>query len=136
MAIYTWTLAVLLPLLINFILNFYIFLYVRSSFRRITPQIDCRSINNSRKQSTGMNRRDIHLFLHIIVMFSLFIFGWGPVYTISCLRLITNLHVLLFPSSIIIAQLCLLGIIIDLFIYNHPLRHYLWNKIRQCFSIS
>lgn len=132
MTIYTWILAVLLPLMINITLNFRIFVYVRSSSRRNSANTKNYLSHNGQRKLRRNTRRDKRLLLHIIIMGVLFTIGWGPVYTISCLRLLIKLHPLVFPCSIIIAELCLMGIVIDLFVYNHELRHRLIKKIRHC----
>jgi len=66
---------VLLPLLINITLNFYIFHHVRRSSWRVIPHIVSELNNNIRIHSRRISRRDTRLLGHIIFMIFLFIIG-------------------------------------------------------------
>ena len=133
LAIYTFVLAAILPSLINIILNALIFHYVRSSSRRVHPQTITKTttsgINN---QQTGITRRDISLLRQMIFMFAMFIGGWTPVFILNILQLLTDFDFKIIQIAVIFSQLCVLGIVINLFSYNHELKQYLLDKIRGC----
>jgi hypothetical protein len=126
MRIYTSLMAVFMPSLINIILNVHIFLYVRSSIRRIQPQM----INPVNIQRTKISRRDILVLRQMIIIFVLFIGGWTPIYLSVLLDKLVYIDSLVVPYTVLFGELCLLSIMIHLFIYNRQLRRYLLLKIR------
>jgi hypothetical protein len=115
-----------MPSLINIILNVHIFLYVRSSIRRIQPQM----INPVNIQRTKISRRDILVLRQMIIIFVLFIGGWTPIYLSVLLDKLVYIDSLVVPYTVLFGELCLLSIMIHLFIYNRQLRRYLLLKIR------
>jgi hypothetical protein len=98
-----------------------IFNYVRSSTNRVQPS--SMTVTNAQH----INRRDKHILRHIIIMFSIFVGGWSPVYIYSLVR--STLSASVYFSLMILAEVSLLLDIIDLFIYNHELRKYFQDKI-------
>ena len=120
------------PVLIGIIIHTIIFNYVHSSSRRIQPSTHISGNDANHPQPQRINRRDTHLIRHIIVMFSMFLAGWSPIYIF--LIIIPDFFFTLLLSSclILLAQLCVLFDIINLYAYNHELRKYLQNTIFKC----
>ncbi|CAF1117119.1 unnamed protein product [Adineta steineri] len=133
LTIYTLVIAAILPSLINIILNIIIFSHVRSSARRIHPQAISALTSDVTAQQPKISRREISLLRQMIFMFLMFIGGWTPVYIVNILDAATDLNFMIVQIAVIFSQICVLGIVINLFIYNHELRQYLSNKIRVCF---
>jgi len=123
--------AVLVPSIINIVLNILIFIYVRTSSRRIQPQSIDPLTNGNNIQHVKLTRRDISLLWQMIFMFSMFIGGWSPVYLSAIISELIYVDSLVTPVTAIFSELCIFGIIINLFIQNHDLRQYLLNKIRE-----
>jgi uncharacterized membrane protein (DUF106 family) len=126
--------GVFLPLLINIILNSIIFVYVRSSSLRIHPQTSGPLTSVTNNQQPRITRRDISMLRQMIFMFSMFIGGWTPAFVTSIIDTLDDVDFLIVTITIIFSELCVLGIIINLFVYNHGLREYLANKFRVCFQ--
>ena len=99
---------------------------VRQSSRRI--QTESSQTGNQQGQ---FNRRDLHLFRHMIVMISIFIGGWTPLYTLLSIQSQFTIEPILSSSLTIVCELALLCDIIDLYLYNHELRNFL-KKIVFC----
>ncbi|CAF3598183.1 unnamed protein product [Rotaria sp. Silwood1] len=75
------------------------------------------------------HRRNSHLLKHMFAMFGIFVCGWTPIYIIAAINWTGSA----IPHTIqrvisILPILSLLGDMIDLFMYNHELRKYLFNK--------
>ena len=120
---------VIIPSLICSIAHLIVFNYVRSSSRRIQPsfQITTNHLNNHQQQR--INRRDTHLLRHMIIMFSIFVGGWSPIYIYTIINPDISLSLLLPSLFTLLAQSCLQCDIINLFIYNHELSKYLQNIV-------
>ncbi|CAF4247273.1 unnamed protein product, partial [Adineta steineri] len=130
LAIYTLITATILPSIINIILNTLIFSHVRSSSLRVHPNTVKAVANTVKNQQPVINRRDISLLRQMVFMFVMFIGGWIPALILNILNQTMNFDFKIVQIAIIFSQLCLLGILINLFMYNHELRQYLSNKIR------
>ncbi len=106
-----------------------IFTYIRSSFR-ITP---CRSeltrINPNNTRHVQIHRQDIRLLRYMIINFSVFLGGWCPVFILIAIDFGNEIPLVVYIILAILAEASLLFIIINLFLYNQKLRHYLKNKI-------
>ena len=113
--------VVIIPGLICLILNIIIFNYVRSSTNRVQPS--SMTVTNTQH----INRRDKHILRHIIIMWSIFVGGWSPVYIYSSVS--SSLSTSVYFSFMILAEVSVLLDIINLFIYNHELRKYFLYKI-------
>ncbi len=131
MRIYTFILTVCVSLFINIILNILIFVHVRTSTRRVQPQMTITNINGENNQQPRITRREIFLLKQMIFMFCVFIGGWTPVYSIVIISEYITVNQLIFHYSVIVGELAVLAIIINLFKCNHEIRQYLFNKIRQ-----
>ncbi|CAF1386025.1 unnamed protein product [Adineta steineri] len=135
MRIYTCVLSVVVPTLINTILNILIFIHVRSSSRRINPRTTDTSINTiaqrEKQERQQANRRDLALLRQMTFTFVIFITGWFPVFLVFIISYFININSTILAAFAMLSQLCILSIIINLFIRNHELKEYLLNKIRQ-----
>lgn len=102
------------------VINLLLFKYVRSSTTRV---------HTTNKQEQPINRRDIHLLRHVIVIFCIFIGGWGPIFTYVAIVSTFELASIVFAVLFLLAILSVFCVIIDLFLYNHDLRKYFREKI-------
>jgi hypothetical protein len=113
---------VVLPAGTSLINNLIIFKHVRSSSTRIQPLA-----------SPSISRRDLHLLRHLLVMFCIFVGGWAPIY------LYTNIHPSFHFTETIVtmftfaAELSVLCIVVDLFVYNRELTNHLHGLICGCY---
>ncbi|CAF1141024.1 unnamed protein product [Adineta ricciae] len=76
LSIYTFIVAVVLPSLINIILNSLIFVHVRSSVRRVQPNIATAwtsGFNREQQQLPKISRREIALLRQMVFMFIMFV---------------------------------------------------------------
>ncbi|UJR16769.1 hypothetical protein I4U23_003669 [Adineta vaga] len=134
--IYLCTLVVILPSIINIILNIRIFIYIRSSTQRVQPAYAVTQItngNNFQQQHPLISRREIAFLRQMIFMFIMFIGGWGPTYFMLFIPQFISVQRILRESLVLLCELSLLSLIINLFICNRELRQHLFNKIRFCF---
>jgi len=56
--------------------NTIIFNYVRASTNRVQPS----AVVTKNNQHQAINRRDLYLLRHMIIMFCIFVGGWSPIY--------------------------------------------------------
>lgn len=125
---------------INIILHVLIFINVRYSSNRIQPQVTTQATGGShinslqlQQQQPKINRRDISLLKHMLFIFTMFIFGWTPVFIINIVDYIVRVNFVLVMCCAYLSAVCCLGIIIYLFLCNHELKTYLFTCIRQIF---
>ncbi|UJR18509.1 hypothetical protein I4U23_005416 [Adineta vaga] len=126
---YTLSLIVILPVIFNIIFNGIIVIFVRLSTRRVHAVT--MSVATGTDTSHQQNRRDIKLLKHILFLFIVFIFGWGPLYialTMRDLRIPDWLYNVLQipPTFTVIIQ------VVDIFIYTHEVRQYWKEQIKRC----
>jgi hypothetical protein len=127
-------LVIIVPSFINIALNVRIFIYARSSTRRVQPQIINSLTNAPNIQQTKISRREISLLRQMIFMFSMFIGGWSPSYFITVINDFIIINPIIYQCAVLLCEISLLSIIINLFMNNRELRQYLLNKIRLCFG--
>lgn len=112
------------PLLASAIINGMIFRHVRASTNRLHPQsISIATSNTSRSSVEKISRRDLHLLRHIVLMLLIFLIGWTPIYTIAVLLNYMTISTDILRIFSLFAQLSILCDIVDLFVYNEPLRN-------------
>ena len=121
----------LVPSLINTALNMGIFLYVRSSTRRVQPNSTTVSATGNSNRQPTISRRDIALMTQMIYMFTMFIAAWTPPYFILIIMLLLRTDLIIFYILVVWAEFLFLGITINLFKCNHDLREYLLNQFRR-----
>ena len=114
--------VVIIPSFICLIIHLIIFKHIRSSRHRVQP-----SVATANHDQTRLSRRDIHLLRHMIVMFVIFVGGWSPVYLYP-LIVVMRYPATIFYILIILASLSLLFDVVNLFLYNHELRNYIFQK--------
>jgi hypothetical protein len=134
MRIYTCMMAIFVPFLINIIINFRIFLYARSSARRVQPQAIRTVTTRNNNQQPIINRREISLLKQMIFIFTVFIVGWCPVYLVVIIISVIYIDPIIPGLAVLLGELSTLSVTIYLFIYNHELRQYLLNKIQRFFT--
>ncbi|CAF1132728.1 unnamed protein product [Adineta steineri] len=134
MGIYTCIMAIFVPALLNIILNTLIFSYVRSSTRRIQPRSNNASTSGLNNQQPRMSRRDMSLLKQMLVMFSMFIGGWTPILIVYTMNIAIDVDIKIIKITVLFSEVCIFGIVMNLYIYNHELRHYFLNKIRLLFQ--
>lgn len=123
--------TVLVPSAINTVFNVLIFMHVRASTRRVQPQTISAIASDGNKQQQRISRRDISLLQQMILNFCIFTAGWTPVYFILIIDHYIEVDTLIVRYTTIVGGLAVLAIIINLFLYNHEIKEYLTNKIRQ-----
>ncbi|UJR21717.1 hypothetical protein I4U23_024794 [Adineta vaga] len=123
--IYKLVVIAILPCLMFLFTNILMYNNVRSSTTRIQPLASASQYRSSNEQQMKINRRDVHLLRHMIIMFSIFIGGWTPLYVLLAFQPQFSINPVLLSCLTIWCQLALLCDIIDLFLYNHQLRKYL-----------
>jgi hypothetical protein len=133
MGIYTLVTAVILPLLMNIVLNICIFVYVRKSSNRVRAQDISAVTSGNHNQHPRISRRDISLLKQMIFIFTMFIVGWTPALIINTVNVVIFVDFIILMVSLYLSAVCLLALIINLFIYNHEIRQYVFDSIRRCF---
>ena len=129
MHIYLWAIIIVVPALLNLIVNLSIFNYASASSRRVQTQSISGELNVGHMQQTGVNRRELHLLRQMIITFCIFIGGRDPIYTLSILNSLFYIHPLIFPTFVVVAPLGLLVGLMNLFINHREVREYLQEKI-------
>ncbi|CAF1649633.1 unnamed protein product, partial [Adineta ricciae] len=135
--IYVLCILVVIPMVFILIFNSIIFVFVRSSTRRIRQAKIATTIPGSATLSQ-QHTRDVHLLKHILFLFVVFILGWGPLYIIVILPdyiLAALPSWLPLPLQVPPAISCMVQIA-DLFIYNREIRQYLKQQIYHCLHLA
>ncbi len=117
-------------------------MYGRSSSLRLQPQIFINRIEPASIRVSNRNhihhrlrisRREIRLLKHIIYMFLMFVIGWGPFYTSMIFGHSMENSSFVYGFLCVWAQISLVCLIINMFIYNNVLRKYVVTKFFQGF---
>ena len=132
MGFYTLATAIILPMLMNAILNICIFIYVRRSSRRLQPQGVSAVTGGTNQQHARVSRRDIHLLKQMVFTFAMFIIGWTPAFVINTVNVIIYVDFVIAIASVYVSAVCLLALMINLFLCNHEIRHYVVVLVRRC----
>lgn len=132
MGIYTVVTAIPLPSLVNMIFNIWIFIYVRKSSRRIQPQNISGIQSGNNHPQARVNHRDISLLKQMIFTFIMFIVGWTPALVINTITANSHVDSIILMGSVFLSVICLVALMINLFIYNHDVRQFIFNEIRHC----
>ncbi|CAF1541032.1 unnamed protein product [Rotaria sp. Silwood1] len=127
--IYTLVNMLIIPSIIYFLTNILIYYHVRSSSRRIRPQMIFHNV-----QQIKISRRDVYLLRHIVLMFCIFVAGWAPTCILPIMNYFIYINYLSYAISTIWCELALLINIIDLFLYNYKIRKYLRSICLRCFT--
>jgi hypothetical protein len=118
--------VVIFPTILSFIVNVIIFLHVYALFRRISPVPTISTASSRRQRLAKIPRRDLYLLRHSTFMMILFMGGWGPINVLGMVQLYHRQNFpLAYALLVIWTELCLLGDMINLFIYNHDIRHFM-----------
>ncbi|UJR20633.1 hypothetical protein I4U23_023758 [Adineta vaga] len=125
---YTLFIIFILPSILIGVFNALIFFNVASSTRRVQA---LSTTTSNHANSNHQHARDMHLLKHIIFIFIVFIVGWGPIYTLSVIAPDSNRYYTLYLVLQLLPALSSLIVILDLFMYNRDLRHYLKQKIMK-----
>lgn len=70
------------------------------------------------------NRRDLHLFRHMVFMLSIFVIGWSPIYILLSIQDQFTIDPVLVIFLTVLCQVALLCDIIELYVYNRELRNF------------
>jgi hypothetical protein len=133
MQYYSLMFIIVIPSVACLVINIIIFTHVYRSSRRVQPQnVTSSTTVSHRQQPKIISRRDVHLLRHMILMFSAFVIGWGPVYLIAVIMYPVTLDPLILRCFSLLAEISLFCDIIDLYLYNHALRQYLQGMIIRC----
>ena len=117
----------IIPAMICIVTNAQMYRYVCASSNRV----QVASTAATRNQTT-ISRRDIFLLRHMVIMFSIFIFGWAPWLIVYIVNYYTNTSDFVDSISFVSNQFALLFDVIDLFLYNHEVRTYLTGRCLPC----
>jgi hypothetical protein len=126
---YVLFIIIVAPVFVCVVVDAIIFRSIRASFRRIQPSGVLTTMHHSTAERSKLSRRDIHLLRHMIVMLTVFVAGWGPIYITSILMNHVSINSRLSRSFALLADISLIFDIIDLFLYSHKLRHYLQRSL-------
>ena len=118
MEIYTFIMSVIVPSLINTIVNIRIFAYVRSSSRRVRPQTVTVISNTINPQEPRISRREISLLRQMIFMFSMFVGGWTPIYLTVLIFNFIPFNLMIFRLTVVFGDLCLLWYYYEFILYQ------------------
>ena len=123
--------VVIVPSITTVVVNLWILVHVRSSSRRVQPISTISSTIPGQIQRPRIRSRDIILLRHVVIMLVLFMGGMIPINLLGMIQIYTGQsYPLLYASLVIWMELCLLGDMINLFIYNRELRLYLRRLIK------
>ena len=114
---YILLIVIIIPSSFFLFINGKILIYAHSSRRRVTP------LNNN--ENILSNNRDIRLAKRMLILLLIFLIGWCPVYILFTIE---NTYSVTVEILKFLAQLSLLGEIINLFVFNRKLRIYLKEK--------
>ncbi|UJR37556.1 hypothetical protein I4U23_030257 [Adineta vaga] len=130
---YVLMIIIIIPVLLYIIINVIIFKYVQSSTRRIQPRTETMVVDNNSVQQLKLNRRDIHLLRHMIIMFFVFVIGWCPIYITTVVNAHIPVDLLILKILSLLAEISLFCNVIDLFLYSHDLRQFLKSMVMPCY---
>ncbi|UJR32632.1 hypothetical protein I4U23_020092 [Adineta vaga] len=139
-SIYMMIVIVVLCPIITLVVNIRIFHFGHTSFRRLQShhmsnriepisRIVSNRTNPIIQTRSRINRRDIRQLKHTIYMFLMFLIGWGPIYTLKIFMHNANVSTSLLGFFFVWAQLSLVCLVINMFVFNQELRKYLTKKI-------
>ncbi|CAF1211506.1 unnamed protein product [Adineta steineri] len=123
---------VICPSFIFFIINSLIYIKVRLLTRRVRSSVSLLIRVSGSEHKSKISQRDVRLLRHMIIMFSIFIGGWTPLYLLLAIENAFYIHPILLACFTIWCELALLCDIIDLYLYNHELRKYLQTIFSRC----
>ncbi|UJR19251.1 hypothetical protein I4U23_022379 [Adineta vaga] len=125
--IYSLFIVSILPSIFLIITNIIIFINVHRSTRRV------HSMKNDQDQSCStLHPRDAKLLKHMIFMFVVFFCGWTSIYIVGLVDWSEkDITYVVLHSVAMLPPICFAINIIDLFLYNHELRTYYSNKLRN-----
>ncbi|CAF1106825.1 unnamed protein product [Adineta ricciae] len=139
-SIYIMVFIIVICPLISLTANLRLFLFGHSASRRlhshnsrnrIAPISAIISNRTDLRHSLTprISRRDTHILKHTIYMFLMLVFGWGPIYILFIVIHSTTVSTILLGFFCVWAQISLVCLVINMFIFNTQLRKYLMKKI-------
>jgi hypothetical protein len=129
---YKFVIIVVIPAVIFLLINIAIFTKVRSSSRRLGPVQSVTENQSPNGQSSKFSRRDLHLLRHMILMITVFVGGWAPLFLLLGIQSQFTIDPTLSACFTIWCELALLFNILDLYLYNHEVRNYLKGLVLCC----
>ena len=133
MRYYILIIILIVPISVCVVINTIIFKYVQSSSNRIQPGSQLATANDNNNQQPKLNRRDIHLLRHMVIMFFVFVVGWAPIYITTVISTQITVNSLTFRILSLLTEISLLCDIIDLFLYSHKLQEYFQRILLPCY---
>ena len=88
--------------------------------------------SNTANAISLVNNRDIRVTKRMIILLSLFLLGWSPVYILLTIQ---NSYTMSVEILKLLAELSLLAEVINLFLYNQKVSLYLKDKFLHCMNI-
>lgn len=68
----------------------------------------------------------------MIFMLVVFVGGWTPMLIYGLIEPDYNIHSIIFASFTLLAEICLLIDLVNLYLFNHELLKYFWTLIPKC----
>jgi hypothetical protein len=133
MGYYVLIIILIVPISVCVVINTIIFKYVQSSSNRIQPGSQLTTANDNNNQRWKLNRQDIHLLRHMVIMFFVFVIGWTPIYITSAISSQITVNPLILRILSLVTEISLLCDIIDLFLYSHKLKEYFQRIFFPCY---
>ncbi|CAF1063607.1 unnamed protein product [Adineta steineri] len=130
---YTVLISIIVPALITLIINLKIFKHVHDSSKRIHQQMTATTGTIIIRQQPAINRRDLYLLKHMIFMFSMFIIGWTPIFSLEAIDYAYAVSELVYSLLQVFSVISLLVCTIDLLLCNQDLKRFIKDTILQCF---
>jgi hypothetical protein len=131
MQYYELAIIIVIPASVCVVINTIIFKYVKSSSRRIQPSAHSMTENND--QPAKFSRRDVHLLRHMVIMFFVFVVGWGPIYITAVVMNYVAVSIFTLSVLSLLAAISLVCDMVDLFLYSNELREYLQRTLLPCY---
>ncbi|CAF0795070.1 unnamed protein product [Adineta ricciae] len=129
--IYRFVTILVFPSILKIVLNASIFCFVRSSTRRVKPKENAKGLSNASPK--WKKTRDTQLLKHMIFLYVVFIFGWGPIYLLPIAASFTTVSPLVLAIFQLLPVVSSFTIVLDLFYYNRDLIRYFKEQCLKCF---
>ncbi|CAF0863529.1 unnamed protein product [Adineta steineri] len=130
---YTVLISIIVPALFTLIINLKIFKHVHSSSKRIHPQMTTNTETIIIRQQPAINRRDLYLLKHMIFIFSMFIVGWTPIFSLVAIDYQSAVSQIVYALLQVFSVICFLVCMMDLLLCNQDLKRFIKDTILQCF---
>lgn len=126
MRIYVLSIVLIIPTALFLVINTFILIHAHSSHGRVAP-------TNTANGISLVNNRDIRVTKRMIILLSLFLLGWSPVYILFTIQ---NSYSVWVEILKLLAEFSLLAEVVNLFLYNRKVSLYLKGKFLHYMNIT